>query len=73
LVQPKPSWVGYPLQWVAVEGLGRYGEQALAKDIAHRWIATVARTPALADQRRARRRRDRTGLFGAGMSGEERK
>ncbi len=33
-----------PLQWVAVEGLGRYGEQALAKDIARRWIATVART-----------------------------
>lgn len=33
-----------PLQWVAVEGLGRYGEQALAKDIGRRWIATVART-----------------------------
>ncbi|MEK9212299.1 alpha,alpha-trehalase TreF [Sphingomonas sp. 2378] len=33
-----------PLQWVAVEGLGRYGERALAKDIARRWIATVART-----------------------------
>ena len=33
-----------PLQWIAVEGLGRYGEQALAKDIARRWIATVART-----------------------------
>ncbi len=33
-----------PLQWVAVEGLGRYGEQALAKDIARRWIATVAHT-----------------------------
>ncbi|WP_230483099.1 alpha,alpha-trehalase TreF [Sphingomonas sp. Leaf21] len=33
-----------PLQWVAIEGLGRYGEQALAKDIARRWIATVART-----------------------------
>ena len=33
-----------PLQWVAVEGLGRYGEQTLAKDIARRWIATVART-----------------------------
>ncbi|MET4897148.1 alpha,alpha-trehalase TreF [Sphingomonadaceae bacterium jetA1] len=33
-----------PLQWIAVEGLGRYGEQALAKEIARRWIATVART-----------------------------
>ncbi len=33
-----------PLQWIAVEGLGRYGERALAKDIARRWIATVART-----------------------------
>lgn len=33
-----------PLQWIAVEGLGRYGEQALARDIARRWIATVART-----------------------------
>jgi alpha,alpha-trehalase len=33
-----------PLQWVAIEGLGRYGEQGLAKDIARRWIATVART-----------------------------
>ena len=33
-----------PLQWIAVEGLGRYGEQALAKDIARRWVATVART-----------------------------
>jgi len=33
-----------PLQWVAVEGLGRYGERGLAKDIARRWIATVART-----------------------------
>lgn len=30
-----------PLQWVAVEGLRRYGEHALAREIATRWIATV--------------------------------
>ncbi|MGN6375580.1 MAG: alpha,alpha-trehalase TreF [Sphingomonas sp.] len=30
-----------PLQWVAVAGLDRYGEKALAKTIATRWIATV--------------------------------
>ena len=32
-----------PLQWVAVSGLRRYGEEALAKDIGERWLATVAR------------------------------
>lgn len=31
-----------PLTWVAVAGLRRNGQQALAKDIAHRWIATVS-------------------------------
>lgn len=31
-----------PLQWVAVEGLRRNGEQALAKTIAERWLGTVA-------------------------------
>lgn len=30
-----------PLQWVAIDGLARNGETALAKDIATRWIATV--------------------------------
>lgn len=30
-----------PLQWIGVRGLCRYGHQALAKDIAERWIATV--------------------------------
>lgn len=30
-----------PLQWVAIDGLGRYGEQDLARDIASRWIKTV--------------------------------
>ncbi|MFZ2998013.1 alpha,alpha-trehalase TreA [Sphingobium sp.] len=30
-----------PLQWVAVEGLARTGHDALAKDIARRWIGTV--------------------------------
>lgn len=32
-----------PLQWVAVSGLRRYGQDALAKDIGERWLATVAR------------------------------
>ena len=32
-----------PLQWVAVAGLLRYGEDTLAKDIAARWIDTVNR------------------------------
>ena len=31
-----------PLQWVAVDGLERYGEGALARDIAQRWFDTVA-------------------------------
>jgi alpha,alpha-trehalase len=30
-----------PLQWMAVEGLGRYGLAALAQDIRARWLATV--------------------------------
>lgn len=33
-----------PLQWIAVEGLGRYGERALARTVACRFVATVART-----------------------------
>lgn len=33
-----------PLQWVAIDGLARSGEQALAKDIARRWMGTVSRT-----------------------------
>jgi alpha,alpha-trehalase len=32
-----------PLQWVAVSGLRRYGEEALAGEIAKRWLATVER------------------------------
>jgi alpha,alpha-trehalase len=32
-----------PLQWVAVSGLRRYGEEALAQDIGQRWLATVTR------------------------------
>jgi len=27
-----------PLQWMAIRGLARYGEDALARDVAHRWI-----------------------------------
>lgn len=30
-----------PLQWIAVSGLSRYGEDDLARAIAERWIATV--------------------------------
>ncbi|GFE74965.1 alpha,alpha-trehalase TreF [Novosphingobium sp. TCA1] len=33
-----------PLQWVALDGLGRYGEHDLARDIASRWIRTVSVT-----------------------------
>jgi alpha,alpha-trehalase len=32
-----------PLQWIAVRGLMRYGDDALAHDIASRWLATVGR------------------------------
>ncbi len=32
-----------PLQWIAVDGLARYGEASLARDIAARWLATVDR------------------------------
>jgi len=31
-----------PLTWIAVEGLNRYGHQALADQVARRWIATVS-------------------------------
>lgn len=31
-----------PLQWIAIDGLARYGEKALAREIARRWIGTVA-------------------------------
>lgn len=30
-----------PLQWIAIEGLRRYGQDAAAKDIATRWLGTV--------------------------------
>jgi alpha,alpha-trehalase len=32
-----------PLQWVAIDGLRRHGEGALAQDIASRWVAENAR------------------------------
>ena len=32
-----------PLQWIAVRGLTRYGDKALARDIASRWLETVQR------------------------------
>jgi alpha,alpha-trehalase len=32
-----------PLQWVAVSGLRRYGEEALARQVGERWLKTVAR------------------------------
>ena len=31
-----------PLQWIAVTGLARYGHDGLARDIAGRWLETVA-------------------------------
>ncbi|MCY0389364.1 alpha,alpha-trehalase TreF [Robbsia sp. Bb-Pol-6] len=31
-----------PLQWIAITGLWRYGQQALSRDIAHRWLDTVS-------------------------------
>jgi alpha,alpha-trehalase len=33
-----------PLQWIAIDGLARYGHKALAHEIARRWVGTVART-----------------------------
>lgn len=33
-----------PLQWIAITGLDRNGHEGLARTIASRWIATVART-----------------------------
>jgi alpha,alpha-trehalase len=33
-----------PLQWVAVDGLARYGHKELAHEIARRWVGTVSRT-----------------------------
>ena len=33
-----------PLQWIGVAGLRRYGHAALARDIAARWVDTVAAT-----------------------------
>lgn len=32
-----------PLQWIAVEGLNRYGHTALAAEVAQRWVAMVTR------------------------------
>lgn len=32
-----------PLQWIAVSGLRRYGQTALADDISRRWMETVSR------------------------------
>ena len=31
-----------PLQWMAIAGLRRYGEQRVRPEIAHRWLTTVA-------------------------------
>jgi alpha,alpha-trehalase len=31
-----------PLQWMGIHGLSAYGHGALAQDIAHRWLTTVA-------------------------------
>jgi alpha,alpha-trehalase len=54
-----------PLQWIAVQGLRRYGEDALARTIATRWLCTVD-----ADYRRSGRLVEkydlRTGAHGGG-------
>ncbi|MEO1969609.1 MAG: alpha,alpha-trehalase TreF [Sphingomonadaceae bacterium] len=48
LVQTGQQWDApngwAPLQWIAIAGLDRYGAPDLARDVAHRWITTVART-----------------------------
>ncbi|MGI4861356.1 MAG: alpha,alpha-trehalase TreF [Janthinobacterium lividum] len=31
-----------PLQWIAITGLWHYGQHALSRDIAHRWLNTVS-------------------------------
>ncbi|SNU83350.1 alpha,alpha-trehalase TreF [Pandoraea sputorum] len=36
---PPNGWA--PLQWIAIHGLRKYGENRLAGDIAHRWLSTV--------------------------------
>ena len=36
---PPNGWA--PLQWIAIHGLRKYGENRLANDIAHRWLSTV--------------------------------
>ncbi|UVA77989.1 alpha,alpha-trehalase TreF [Pandoraea commovens] len=36
---PPNGWA--PLQWMAIHGLRKYGENRLAGDIAHRWLSTV--------------------------------
>ncbi len=33
-----------PLQWIAIDGMARHGETALAREIATRWLATVDRS-----------------------------
>lgn len=33
-----------PLQWIAIDGLARYRQDALARDVARRWMNTVTRT-----------------------------
>ena len=53
-----------PLQWLAIRGLERYGEQALARDVATRWIG---RNLALFDsQRKLVEKYDVTGEAEAG-------
>jgi alpha,alpha-trehalase len=32
-----------PLQWLAIQGLARYGHQSLSREISKRWLATVGR------------------------------
>ncbi|MGY8525313.1 alpha,alpha-trehalase TreF [Paracidovorax citrulli] len=58
-----------PLQWIAIEGLRRYGFEDLAREIARRWLITVAglyrREHKLVEKYRLRRNPDRA-VGGAG-------
>lgn len=59
-----------PLQWIGIVGLRRYGFDALADDIAHRWLKTVgsvyAREYKLVEKYRLRQRREQSAEGGGG-------
>lgn len=61
-----------PLQWIGIIGLRRYGFDALADDIAHRWLKTVASLYAAEYKlvEKYRLQRDRAGSAEGGGGGE---